>query len=56
MDPFHNGLEILLPFALDRPTLYTPCKPAYALSNRNDRLLFVQDYTHAYTRPDDDRS
>jgi len=25
-------------------------KPAYALSSRNDRLLFVQDYTHAYTR------
>ena len=23
-------------------------KPAYALSSRNDRLLFVQDYTHAY--------
>jgi len=23
-------------------------KPAYVLSSRNDRLLFVQDYTHAY--------
>jgi hypothetical protein len=23
-------------------------KPAYALSSCNDRLLFVQDYTHAY--------
>jgi len=25
-------------------------KPAYVLSSRNDRLLFVQDYTHAYRR------
>lgn len=25
-----------------------PCKPAYALSNCNDMLLFVQDYTRIY--------
>ena len=46
MDPFHNGLEILLPFALDGPSSQA-C--ICSQQPRNDRLLFVQDYTRIYT-------